>query len=74
MGGVAYLFLGQLNKLYFDHSTTELDRMVLSDTLKRRLDAPAGTEPDEVFGHFFVLRYSEIKTLNVVYADQNPAS
>ncbi|HEX4143847.1 MAG TPA: hypothetical protein VHY91_09965 [Pirellulales bacterium] len=73
MAGTAYLFAGKLRRPYFNRTTFELDRLQLEETVKRPLaNLPDGTEPEfeEVFGHQFMLRYSEVKTLNIVYVDQ----
>lgn len=39
MGGVPYLFLGWLEKPLFNHSTSELDRLLLTDVSKRKLES-----------------------------------
>jgi hypothetical protein len=77
MGGTAYLFAGQLLRLYYNRSTHELERVVLADVMKRPLLQPTPErevqlprkEPEfeEVFGDEFVIRASELKTLNFVY-------
>lgn len=67
MGGVSYLFVGMLKRLHFDRATGELARLQLEDVYKRKLEE---SELRSVFGDQFILRYSEITTLNVVYVDQ----
>jgi len=38
MGGKAYLFVGELERLWFDQKTGELDRFALSDVWRRKID------------------------------------
>jgi hypothetical protein len=74
MGGKAYLFAGVLVRIRFNPKTYELDRLLLEDVYKRPLAAATGEskpEFEEVSGNQFILRYAEIKTINVIYVDQS---
>jgi len=89
VAGEPYLFQGFLDDFYFNPDG-ELDRLVLEEASRRPLKEdklPLGSSeqahaltPDERFypvdGDYFVLRYSEAITLNVVYiklSDQGPS-
>lgn len=65
-----YLFLGILEKPIFDRATFALERLELREVQKRKLE-DGEDQFEEVFGHRFILRYSEITTLNVIYAAQS---
>lgn len=75
ISGSPYLFLGVLRGLHFDESTGELDRLQLGEVARAKFDDnnPEGHEFKPIFGNQFMVRYSEIKTLNVVYADRKIA-
>lgn len=75
MGGSAYLFRGIVADFSYD-SDGQLDRILLRAAHRRRLDDDrSSTDPvrgDEeryydIRGDFLVLRYSELKTLNLDY-------
>ncbi|RQW83309.1 MAG: hypothetical protein EHM79_16470 [Geobacter sp.] len=71
-----YLYTGLLKEYFFAPDGT-LDRLVLEMAMRRPIskdrnsDEETGENPDERFyeitGDYFVLRYSEIKTLNIEF-------
>lgn len=72
------LYMGVLDE-YFVNMDGELDRLVLSDVLRRPLDSdrtdlkdPSLSRFYPVEGDYFVLRYSEAITLNIRYVKLNP--
>ena len=81
MDGGPYLYVGILQEYFFTENG-ELDRLVLSDVVRRKLsqdkienpkdeDTDLGSTGHERFypiaGDYFVLKYSEIHTLNIRY-------
>ena len=72
----AVLYVGVLDDFFFD-SDGNLDRLILQSVARRPLSAdkntapPEGAASDERFydidGDSFVLRYQDVKTLNVQY-------
>lgn len=86
MGGVAYLFLAVLKKPHFNPHTAELEGIELEMVSKRRLDSQAvhgnltelidleSEDFEDVFGDQFMLRLSEVKTINIIYANQRETS
>jgi len=77
VGGDAYLYTGRLRRFFFDREGV-LDRLVLTDTFRRKIsaDRESGQEQraaadDERFykieGDYFVIRYGELKNLNIGY-------
>lgn len=79
VAGEPYLYMGVLED-YFLNPDGELDRLVLSQVMRRpmaRDRAPDAKDRDlsrfyVVEGDYFVLRYSEITTLNVEYIRLGP--
>lgn len=81
LGDRSYLFVGVLERIHFDPHTLGLDRIQLRDTMKRPYEKQVSDSRDndsrgetdaayeDVFGNQFMLRYSEIITLNVVHWD-----
>jgi hypothetical protein len=74
VAGKAFIFTGILDE-YFVDAEGALDHLALEDVMRRPLDADkTGGEDDNqidrfyvVDGDYFVLRYSEVITLNVEY-------
>jgi len=76
VGGQPYLYVGILVNFFFD-SGGQLDRLVLESVARRPLSRDKIVDDDlvtgdrqrfyDVEGTYFVLRYSEIVTLNVKY-------
>lgn len=72
----AVLYVGVLDDFFFD-SEGKLDRLILQGVVRRPLSADKNTaSPDaaagderfyDVDGDSFVLRYEDVKTLNVQY-------
>lgn len=75
VGNTNVLYLGMLTGLQFNAQKCELEYLTLRDVWKRQLDSN-DERFESVYGHQFLLRYSEIKTLNVIYvsyANSRPA-
>ncbi len=72
IGRDAFIYVGRLESCFFTPEGTP-DRLVLSSVSRRRMadDRTTGSNEPERFydidGDYFVLRYSETKTLNVFY-------
>lgn len=81
MAGQCYLYIGWLHKFYLD-STGNIDRLVLRKTMRREigndkndkkemLEGPKANQLHNRFykidGYYFVLKYSEVKNLNVQF-------
>lgn len=72
----AFLYVGVLDDFFFD-SDGNLDRLILESVARRPLSADKTTAPPEggaseerfydIDGDSFVLRYQDVKTLNVQY-------
>jgi len=84
--GEAVLYRGILTNFYFDNSGN-LDRLVLRETYRRELSDDASIEEQvmptdmesssryyPIKGDLFVLRYSEVRTVNVEYFQLEPTS
>lgn len=73
LGGKPYLYVGVLEEYFFDDEGKP-DRFVLSQVRRRALSRDKGAPQQtggsrfyEVDGHWFVLRYSEVRTLNITF-------
>jgi len=81
VAGEAYLYVGILRSFFFD-ANGQLDRLVLESTARRPMsrdkssdDTLVAERPQrfyDVEGTYFVLRYSEIVTLNVKFLRLEP--
>jgi hypothetical protein len=73
-GGQAYLYQGYLERFFLDEEGN-IERLVLTSAERRKIeDDKIGTEAQgtstrfyPIDGHYFVLKYSEIKNLNVQF-------
>ena len=82
LGSSAYLYTGVLVEYFLDDQG-QLNRLVLASAARRPLSddqaSESGADPDQsqayeerfypIEGDYFVLRYSEVLTLNVRYLD-----
>lgn len=73
IAGKGYLYIGWLDKFYLDNSGN-VDRFVLTGAMRRKIEKDkknGETHLTERFypidGHYFVLKYSEIKSLNIQF-------
>lgn len=74
VAGDAYLYLGLLEDFFVDQEGN-LDRLILSEVMRRPMSKDKGQQADgsdsqrfyPIDGDYFVLRYSEAITLNVEY-------
>jgi hypothetical protein len=73
VGSKSYLYAGLLRKVFWNESTGEPEWLQLWSTLRRDIAAdgdPAAKTPDrwyEVEGESFMIRFSEVGTLNLIY-------
>lgn len=73
-GGQAYLYQGYLERFFLDEEGN-IERLVLTSAERRKIqDDKIGAEAQgastrfyPIDGHYFVLKYSEIKNLNVQF-------
>jgi len=78
VAGSPYLYTGQLDEYYLDENG-KLDRLILSNTMRRTLDKDKSRDNGELIedrfypidGDYFVLRYDEAITLNIRYIKLN---
>ena len=79
ISGKAYLYAGFLAN-YFLNDDGSLDRMILKYAIRRPMDADIDATADapdrfyDIDGDYLVLRYDELKTLNVKYVDDVSAT
>lgn len=70
LGGQAYLYQGYLERFDLDEEGN-IERLVLTSPERRKIEndksAPASSRFYPIDGHYFVLKYSEIKNLNVQF-------
>jgi hypothetical protein len=79
MGSQTYLYYGRCEEAFFDPTTSKLERIVLADALRRKIDDDR--DPNEnhsvggdkgryypIEGNYLVLKYQDINSLNVEYA------
>jgi hypothetical protein len=71
IAGDSYLYMGVLEDFYFNKEGN-LDRLVLGQASRRILQHDKGKAKEQerfypINGHYFVLKYSEIKSLNIEY-------
>lgn len=74
IAGKAYLYIGWLDKFYLD-SNGNIDRLILTGAMRRNMkndkNKTNGSDLTDRFypidGHYFVLKYSEVKNLNVQF-------
>lgn len=74
IAGKCYLFIGYLDHYFFDREGN-IDRLILTDAMRRELENDKCVSEEKTIeercypidGHYFVLKYSEIKNLNVQF-------
>lgn len=74
IAGKCYLFIGYLNHYFFDRDGN-IDRLILTDAMRREIENDKCVLDEKTIeercypidGHYFVLKYSEIKNLNVQF-------
>lgn len=74
--GKGYLYMGYLDNFFLD-AEGNIDRLVLTSAWRRPIENDKGKESENnpedmdrfysIDGHYFVLKYCEIKTLNVQF-------
>jgi hypothetical protein len=71
--GQGYLYQGYLDSFYFD-SKGNIDRLVLTNTARRKIEndkTDSAVSVEDRFylvdGDYFVLKYAEIKNLNIQF-------
>lgn len=73
-GGQAYLYQGYLDRFFLDEDGN-IDRLILTGAERRKIENDKNNSTDQeinprfylIDGHYFVLKYSEIKNLNVQF-------
>jgi uncharacterized membrane protein YwzB len=73
IAGVSYLYVGILDN-FFLNKEGSIDRLILASASRRLLKNDKNTVAESerfypIDGHYFVLKYNEIKNLNVEYFD-----
>lgn len=80
VGSQSYLYAGMLKKVFWNETTGEPEWFQLSSTLRREIAAdrtPADNNAERwytVEGESFLIRFSEVDTLNLIYSALEEAS